>query len=575
MKQILLLMFACCICLTAAAQKNAPKWMDKGKKAVVTVTTYGKDNTKLHSGTGFFIDENGGAFASYAIFKGAVRATVTDTDGKEYAVTSISGADDLYDVIRFNVAVPKKVAFLSLAVEPVAVGSEAYLLPYTSGKAVAFTAGKVTEVTKLKDPYSYYKLALPFVTGQASAPILTADGEVFGLAQEDASGNKDNSYAVSAAYIKSLSINSADAFNSVYSAVGIKKAWPEQVDQALVSLFLLASQQDANTYLSTLNDFVATFPTSADGYINRASHYAYNRAAMAATPSEQAALLNRALTDLATAAKYTDKKGDISYNRAKLIYGVAASDTTLTDPAWNIQAAMTAVQQAISEEDLPIYHQLEGDIYFYLQAYEPAFAAYMQVNNSPMASPVSFYWAAKAKINVPNTNISDVIALLDSAVVRCGTPISKEAAPYVLERVDLKLRLMLYKEAIADYDLYYDLVNAQVTDGFFYYREQAKFRLGDLAGALADIQEAIRRSDKNPDYLAEEASVYLRMQDYPKALASIEKALVLAPDFASCYRLRGICYLRQEKKAEACTAFTKAKELGDPVVEKLIKENCK
>ena len=34
-------------------------------------------------------------------------------------------------------------------------------------------------------------------------------------------------------------------------------------------------------------------------------------------------------------------------------------------------------------------------------------------------------------------------------------------------------------------------------------------------------------------------------------------------------------YVRQGKKAEACEAFNKAKELGDPVVDKLIKEHCK
>ena len=31
----------------------------------------------------------------------------------------------------------------------------------------------------------------------------------------------------------------------------------------------------------------------------------------------------------------------------------------------------------------------------------------------------------------------------------------------------------------------------------------------------------------------------------------------------------------QGKKEEACEAFNKAKELGDPVVDKLIKEHCK
>lgn len=37
----------------------------------------------------------------------------------------------------------------------------------------------------------------------------------------------------------------------------------------------------------------------------------------------------------------------------------------------------------------------------------------------------------------------------------------------------------------------------------------------------------------------------------------------------------GICYVRLEKKAEACEALNKAKELGDPLAERLIKEHCK
>ena len=70
------------------------------------------------------------------------------------------------------------------------------------------------------------------------------------------------------------------------------------------------------------------------------------------------------------------------------------------------------------------------------------------------------------------------------------------------------------------------------------------------------------------------ADYYYDRQEYAEALQSIDKALVLAPDFAACYRLRGVCFLRTEKKDAACEAFNKAKELGDPVADKLIKENC-
>ena len=117
-------------------------------------------------------------------------------------------------------------------------------------------------------------------------------------------------------------------------------------------------------------------------------------------------------------------------------------------------------------------------------------------------------------------------------------------------------------------------MNGAVNDGFYYYREQAKFRLGDLEGALADIQQAMRMSPMNPTYAAEEASVYVRMEKYEEALKSVENALKLAPDFAACYRLRGVCLVRQKKMNEACEALHQAKELGDPVAERLIKQHC-
>lgn len=46
MRRIVLLITICCQVFWVAAQKKAPKWMDKQRKAVVTVTTYGKDNQR-------------------------------------------------------------------------------------------------------------------------------------------------------------------------------------------------------------------------------------------------------------------------------------------------------------------------------------------------------------------------------------------------------------------------------------------------------------------------------------------------------------------------------------------------
>lgn len=575
MKRILLLILACCYLLPATAQKNAPKWLDKSKKAVVLITTYGKDGAKLSSGTGIFVSETGDVLSAYDLFKGAEKATVTDTEGKTYPVSRIIGADELYDVIKVKAETPKKVQFLPLATDPLAVETVAYLLPYTTEKKADFQQGTITEVSKLKDPYSYYKLSIPLEPAQLNSPILNAEGEVFGLAQADATGKKDISYAVSASYVNSLAVGSTDFLNATYNNIGIKKAWPADVEQAQVALFLKSSSEDAKTHLETLNDFIATFPNTTDGYLNRASLYANRRAELAFSPADEKNYLKLALDDIETASKYSDKKGDVYYNKAKLIYGIAATDTTLTDPAWTIQAALETIQKAIEEEDAPVYHQLAGDLYFYQKEYEQAFNEYMVVNNSDIASPTSYYWAAKAKENITGFNIGDVIALLDGAVEKCGLPLTSEAGPYILERIDWKLRLSQYEAAIADYDLYYKAMLGDVGSSFYFYREQAKFRNGDIDGALADIKEAIRLSPDVPDYRAEQASVLVRAKNYTEALTTIEEALKMAPDFAALYRLRGVCYVRLEKKAEACEALAKAKELGDPLAERLIKEHCK
>ena len=575
MKRILLLFFISCLCLSAVAQKNAPKWMEKARKAVVTVKTYGKDGKELTTGNGFFISEKGDAVSAYTLFKGAAKATVTDPDGKTFPVERILGADELYDVVKFQVQIPKKTAFLELAAEPVANGTMAYLLPYSTDKNVKFGSGAITEVSKLKDPYKYYKLAIPLETSQLNAPLLTPEGKVFGLAQADATGKKDLSYALSTGYANSLAIASTDYLSSVYSNIGIKKAWPQDINQATVALYLVGNMQDAKGRLETINDFIATFPNNEEGYLNRANLYAYSRTELADSPSGQEQYLNMALEDIKTASKFSDNKGDVWFNQAKLIYSTAAADTTLTNPAWTVDAAMENVQKAIKESDLPAYHQLEGDIYFYKKQYQDAYNSYMIVNNSDVASPTSYYFAAKVLENIQGFNIGDVIALLDKAIEKSGTGMNVEAASYVLERIDWRMRLSQFAEAVADYDLYFTLLGGQVTPDFFYLREQAKFRAGDLEGALKDIQDAIKYSPNVPDYRAEEASVFVRMQKYEDALGSIAKAIEIAPDFGACYRLRGVCYVRLGKKAEACEALNKAKELGDPLAEKLIKEHCK
>ncbi|MDR1500396.1 MAG: serine protease [Tannerellaceae bacterium] len=571
--KLTLYILAICLTLPASAQK-APKWIDKSKKALLTVTTFDKDNNKISSTGGFFVTATGEALSAYSLFNGAAGATVTDLSGNTYPVTHIIGADDLYDVIRFKAAVNGKVAFLPLSGDPVAEGSSVFMLPYDGS---SFRQGGIVEVTRLKDPYSYYKLSIPIDRNQANSPLLLPDGQVFALTQEDASGKKEHSYGVSATYVNSLGMSTADIFNNVYTRVGIRKVWPKDVSQAAISLFLQAGSQDADTYLETLNDFIATFPGAVDGYMSRASHYV-NRC-----PS-QPACLDKASADIRRMIELNPNKGEAYFNRAKLIYTAVTANALLSDTTdatgapggeWTIAAALLSVQRAIAAEDLPAYREMEGNIYFFMGEYPAAYESYMAVSNGPSASSGSYYLAAEALEKIPGAQISDIIALLDSAVVKMGKPLTSEAAPYILKRVEHKTQLSLYAEAVEDYNLYYSLMGGKVNDSFYFYREQSRLASGDNEGALEDIRQAIAINAGAPDYHAEEASISLRMQKYDDALVSVQRALDLAPDFAACYRIRGICLVRRDNKAGACEDFGKALELGDPLVARLIREHCR
>ena len=115
MKKLIAMIVLGGLAWTAFAQQKAPKWMEKQKKAVVSITTYKADGTTLHNGTGFFIAEDGKLLSAYSLFKGADKAIVTDTNGKTYPVSRVLAADELYDVIKLQVEIPKKVSYLEMA----------------------------------------------------------------------------------------------------------------------------------------------------------------------------------------------------------------------------------------------------------------------------------------------------------------------------------------------------------------------------------------------------------------------------------------------------------------------------
>ena len=170
----------------------------------------------------------------------------------------------------------------------------------------------------------------------------------------------------------------------------------------------------------------------------------------------------------------------------------------------------------------------------------------------------------------------EVLALMDSCVVRFTEPYTEEAAPYLLERAQARMNANQARAAMLDYDAYYKAVNGKVNDVFYYYREQAALKAKQFQRALNDMEKAIELSPKDLTYRAELAVVNIRVGRNEEALKVLQDALAIDSKYAEAYRLMGIAQLQMKKEAGSVPKFCQGKGIGSTrTVDVLIEKHCK
>ena len=541
------------------------KWADKARQAVFSVVTYGANGKMLGTGSGFFVSEDGVALSDYALFKGAVRAEIVNTDGKRLQVQEIMGANEMYDVLKFKVALNgQKAAALTVAPNAPAAGATIYLLPYSTQKNTALTSGKVKEVSRVSGTYQYYTLDLPLQDKMVSCPLMDANGQVFALAQQNSDDtDKSTCYAIDARYAMAQEINALSLNDGSLSGIGIKKALPDSEEQALVTLYMASTSTSKEGYAMLLDDFVAKFPNSSDGYVRRAN----NTLGM----SLDEASLAKAEADLDKALEVAEDKAEAHYDRASLIYNYQLTNPENVYKDWTYDKALSEVHEALAGNSLPAYSQLEADILFAMQRYAEAYEAIEKVNESPLASAATWYSAAHCK-EMMQAPADEILALMDKCIGTFTPPYTEAAAPYLLERARMYADAEKYRPALQDYEEYYKAVNGKVNDQFFYLRGQCAMHAKAFQRALDDFTEAVELNPNELTYRAELAVVNMRVGRNEEAVKVLDEAIAKDATYAELYRLKGLALLQQKKNKDARTAFNKAKELGDPQVDALIEK---
>ena len=544
-----------CLLIMATTAFAQPGWVKNASKSVFTLKTFSADGSLIASTNGFFTGTNGEAVSSFSPFKGASKAVIIDSQGKEFQVTGILGANDMYDIVKFRVN-NSKCQPLTVSSVKGSVGSQAWLLPYHETKELR--AGSIKRAETIFDDYAYYTVSMSIADNMVSCPLMNESGDVLGMMQQPATDKDTLSYAISARFVNDLKITGLTYNDATLQLTQIKKELPTDLKEANLVLYLAASQMDSLSYINLIEDFIRQFPGEPDGYTARAIQ-AVNGGKFAAAEK-----------DMEQAINVSNKKDDAHYSYARMIYNKEIYQSAQPYAGWSLDKALSEIQTANSINSQPTYRQLEANILYAQKKYDEAYQIFNELTNTSLRNAEIFYSAAKCKEMLKDT--TNMLALLDSTLNMFSKPYLKEAAPYLWARAEARSNAGKYRDAISDMNEYEELMQATVNDNFYYVRHQTDIKGRLYQQALNDINRAIQMNPQETLYYAEKASLEIRVGKYDDAILTAQDCINLDASNSDGYLFLGLAQCLKGQKAEGIKNLQKAKELGDTQADALIEK---
>lgn len=552
----ILLASAVMLCNTAVMAQSAA--VKNVAKSVFSLTTFRADGSLLASSHGVFVGNDGEAVSDLTPFRGAAKAVVIDQKGNKMEVTRMLGINDIYNVARFRVngkTTPAPMASSSLS-----TGAHVWLVGYAV-KNPEITGTAVKSVETFMDKYAYYIFGMNAPDNAIACPFVNDNGEVIGILQ--VSNTTFDTHATDARFINSLTLNGLSLNNADIRQIGIPIAMPTDLTQAQVLLMMTGQSGDSLKYVAAIDDFCQLFPTQLDGYDARA------RLLIRQNRFDEAA------KTMESAIKQAEKKDEGHYYYGKLIYDKLVNQPNPAYEKWTIDKAMEELNEAYTLSPQAHYRHLMAQITFSKKAYQEAYDMFMSLyQDKDYRNPELLYEAARCKqmLDAPAT---EVIALLDSAINTTDSLQIISAAPYFLARATAYEQVDSFRQAVFDYSRYEYLVQGRVNANFYYIREQAEVKGHLYQQALTDIARAIILAPEEATYIAEMASLQLRVNLVDQALLSAEQCTKVAPEYSDGYLLLGLAQIKKGRQAEGIANLQKAKELGNPQADGLIEKYSK
>ena len=386
-------------------------------------------------------------------------------------------------------------------------------------------------------------------------------GAAIGIVQAGRQGDKET-YVLDASYVTDIEIGTLSLDSRAYSEIGIRKLLPSDPDIALAYVMIKQSTATSEQYGKLLEDFMLQFPDNPDGLFNMGSYLIQE------TDSTQFA---RGIELIEKSISVAEDKDRLHCDYANLIYNTIVGRLKHPD-SWTLEKALEEINAALSINETALYLQLQGNILYAMKRYPEAFDSFMKLNSTDQSSTDTYLFAYTVRRQI-DSDPDICISLLDSALAKFGTPLPQRAASLILERATIKEDAGRNREAVADYNLYEQMLGANAMSSTFYFiREQVEIKARMFEQALADINQARLLAPQDSSLMLEHASLLLRIGNFEAALPILKDLEVNYPDQPDIQRLIGVCYMRRKDDANARKYLTRAKELGDEIAAQLLEE---
>lgn len=535
-------------------------------KAMLNLYAYNADGQLLHTGTAFYIDNNGTVVTSYNTIKKAYRVEVADYKGKRYELHRILGANSTTDLVKFSLKNTHKNDFFNVSSTLTSQGTPLLIVRYTANKKSTPLETTINSQEPFNN-YNYYHISASNDSTNFNCPLIDAEGNVVAIVQQNVEKNANKACAIDARFINDLSISATAAINSDLTSLHLPKALPHDAKDALTYLYIMPTN-DSTACVTAYADYISAYPNKPEGYMQRATFYAAKNNLELANTNFSIAIEKSNATD--TTSITTDA---IHNSISRIIYNKImeqGKDSTLSN-GWTLSRAEEEAEKAYAIHPYTLYLVQRGNCQYAQRKYKQAFDSFNKAcDDKQFVSSETFFSAARS-LELCQGDTKEVIALLDSCIAHIPSQNKARYAQFYFERSQRLVKAKEYRKAVTDYNEYEQLVGPRnLSDQFYYMRSRAEEEAHMYQQALDDLHTAIATAQSPILYQIDEAALLLNIGEYQSAITAAQKVLKQLPENPDCYKILGIAHGELKHKTQALQYLRKAEELGDNSVKKLI-----